>query len=243
MTARAWSYQPSPAVAQSPAEQFTVFPRPRDMTCSLLRLIWGIWLRIWLRVYCRFTITGRAQLPSSGSFILISNHSSHLDAMILSSALPLKAIDRTFAAAASDYFFSSFWRSMLSATFINALPFDRLKHKRESLDICVDLLEEGDRTLIIFPEGTRSTTGEIQPFKHGIGILAAGKRYPVVPAYIDGAFRAWPRSSILPLPRRVKLIIGKPIAFDQVPRTKEGFAEAAETLERAVRELKPQRGA
>src|SRR5207244_5056560 len=62
--------------------------------------------------------------------------------------------------------------------------------------------------LIIFPEGTRSTTGETQDFKSGIGALVAGRDVSVFPCYLDGAFDAWPKGSRFPRPRTVRLIVG-----------------------------------
>jgi 1-acyl-sn-glycerol-3-phosphate acyltransferase len=238
---RAWSYEPSPAIAQRPGEQLTVFPRERDMTHALLRILWTLWLRLFLRVYFRLRVMGRERLPKTGSCVLVSNHASHLDAVALSTVIPLRLVERTFAAAAKDYFFSSFWRSFFSAVFINAVPFDRLEHKRESLELCADLLHASDRILIMFPEGTRSMTGEIQPFKKGIGILAAGTGTRVVPAYIDGAHAAWPKGSRWPRPARVRVMLGEPLDFSDTPRTDEGIAHVTQTVEAAVRRLQAQR--
>jgi 1-acyl-sn-glycerol-3-phosphate acyltransferase len=79
---------------------------------------------------------------------------------------------------------------------------------RESLALCRRLLAQPGTVLIIFPEGTRSKTGATQPFKPGIGALLAGGETRVLPCYIQGAFRAWPKGRRLPRPRKVRLIIG-----------------------------------
>ncbi len=126
---------------------------------------------------------------------------------------------------------------MFSAIFVNALPFDRIEQKRESLELCADALDVSDNVLIMFPEGTRSMTGEIQPFRKGIGILTAGTARLVVPAYIDGAFNAWSKGMRLPRPQNLRVIIGKPMNFTRHPRTEEGFMQVAREVEAAVKQL------
>lgn len=235
-----WSYHPSSSINKSVAESLTVFPRESDMTHTLLRVFWNLWVRLFLKIYFRLSIKGRGHLPRKKSFVLIANHSSHLDALCLTAALPLKSINRTFSIAAKDYFFSSFWRSLFSAIFINALPFDRQDEKRESLELCANLLKVSDQVLLMFPEGTRSLTGEIQAFKKGIGILVAGVDRLVVPAYIDGAYQAWPKGNKVPKPRHVLVCLGQSINFAEIPRTEEGYQKVAQLCESAVRNLKPQ---
>ncbi len=62
--------------------------------------------------------------------------------------------------------------------------------------------------LIIFPEGTRSTSGAVGAFKPGIGLLLAGTKVPVVPCHLAGAFESWPKGAMLPRPRKLRLLIG-----------------------------------
>lgn len=232
-----WQYNPSSSVNQSVAESLTVFPRERDMSHTLLRVLWNIFLRLFLKVYFRLKIEGKENLPKDRSFVLIANHSSHLDALCLSMALPVKSIDRTFSVAAKDFFFSSFGRSLFSTIFVNALPFDRQHKCKESLELCADVLNVSDQVLIMFPEGTRSLTGEIQTFKAGIGILVAGTNRLVVPAYIEGAFQAWPKGSNVPKPKRVLVFIGTPMSFTEIERNKDGYEKVARLCELAIRDL------
>src|ERR1044071_6266038 len=94
--------------------------------------------------------------------------------------------------------------------------------------------------LIIFPEGTRSTTGELQEFKGGIGALVAGRDVPVLPCYLDGAFRAWPKGKRITRPYKVRLIIGAPRNYAATPSDKTGGAVVASELRAAVQELAQQ---
>lgn len=233
-----WTYDPSPLISKSISEQLTSFPREPDMTFSLLRLSWTVLLRVFLKIYFRLEIIGRKNLPKSHSFVLVANHASHLDVVALVAALPIRSLDNTFAVAAKDYFFSSFWKSFFSAVFFNALPFDRKEKKRESLELCADVLNASERALIMFPEGTRSPDGRLQPFKKGIGILAAGTNRLVVPAYIRGAFEAWPKGASFPKPHKVRVRIGNPMNFKSVERQESGFLFVAESARQAIEALK-----
>src|SRR5881628_709536 len=100
---KAWTYHPSPSIHQNIAERLSVFPRERDMSFAALRMLSTLLLRGFLRVFFRLRIIGREHLPCAGSYVLVANHSSHLDAVALSAALPLRSIQRAFAAAARDY--------------------------------------------------------------------------------------------------------------------------------------------
>lgn len=234
---KSWEYCPSESINKSIAEKLSIFPRERDMTQSILRYFWNIVLRFVLKIYFRLNFVGKENFPKGKSCVLISNHSSHLDAVCLSSVLSISKIDSVFSVAAKDYFFASFWRCFFSAVFVNALPFDREKRKKESLELCADVLNVSDRVLIMFPEGTRSKNGEIQRFKAGIGILVAGTDRLVVPSYIEGAHRAWPKGVRVPRPKKVTVRIGAPMNFSHLSRDKKGYAEVAKLTESAVQAL------
>src|SRR5438309_2148379 len=170
-----WRYEPVADLDQGLVERLRRFPREPDLTVYTLRSIAALALRAWLRTYHRLRIVGRENLPRDSSFVLVANHSSHLDTLCLLSALPLRKLHRAFPAAASDYFFQSVPRLWIAAVVVNALPFARQVHVRQSLSLCEELLKNPGTILIIFPEGTRSTTGEIREFKSGIGALVAGQ--------------------------------------------------------------------
>jgi 1-acyl-sn-glycerol-3-phosphate acyltransferase len=208
-----WDYQPTADFDKTPIERLRVFPRQPDMLWYALRLAVHAVLRLWLKVWHRYRVVGREQLPAGEPFVMIANHASHLDALCLLSALPLKAIQKTYPAAAKDYFFTTMSKVAFSAIVVNAMPFDRKENPRESIDLCRELLATPGHALILFPEGTRSATGAMAPFKPGIGYLTAGTKVPVVPCYLDGAFRAWPKGAWLSRPYRLTLRIGEPLTF------------------------------
>ena len=147
-----------------------------------------------------------------------------------------------FPAAAKDFFFVSLPRTAIAAVVVNALPFDRETHIRQSLTLCRELLANPGNVLLLYPEGTRSVTGEIGDFRPGIGLLLAGTDLPVVPCYLDGTFRAWPKGAIFPRPRRVRLIIGTIRSFGHLQRGKAAAQTICQELRDAVQTLAVQNG-
>jgi 1-acyl-sn-glycerol-3-phosphate acyltransferase len=187
------------------------------MTIYALRSGFQIALRAFLRGYFRLRVRGREHLPVDESFVMVCNHSSHLDALCLLSSLPLRRVHRAFPVAAADYFFSSLPRTFISVTFVNGLPFDRESGGAESLEVCRQLLARpGGNILILFPEGTRGASGAIGRFRSGIGRLVAGTRTPVVPCHLSGALEAFPKGALLPRPRALRLDIGRARTFPDV---------------------------
>jgi 1-acyl-sn-glycerol-3-phosphate acyltransferase len=215
------------------------FPREPDMLCCGVRVVAAVFIRAFVHLYHRLAVAGRSNLKIEGSFVIVANHCSHLDTLCLLSALPMARLNRAFPAAASDVFFLSRPRTALAVLAVNAMPFDRALHVRQSLECCEKLLARDGNILILYPEGTRSASGEIQPFRAGIGKLLAGRRIPVVPVYIDGAFEAWPRHCWLPRPRRVRLYVDEPRAYPMLPRRDCAAARwICEDLQRAVESLR-----
>ncbi|MHB0970589.1 MAG: lysophospholipid acyltransferase family protein [Thermoanaerobaculia bacterium] len=232
-----WDYQPTDDFGQAPFERLKNFPRSPDMWVYGVRLLANVAIRAAMRVYHRLEISGRENLPVSSSFVLVANHASHLDAVALLAALPLRAIHRAFPAAASDYFFTNLPKVVFSAIVINAMPFDRKENPRRSIELCRQLLETPGHVLILFPEGTRSPDGAMREFKPGIGFLVAGTNVPVVPCYLEGASRAWPKGKWIPRPRKLRLRIGTPINFAGSGHSKEEALAIAARLREAVAAL------
>ena len=233
---KTWSYDPARDLDQSLVERLRGFPREPDMLVYGARLCSAALIRAWLSLYHRFRVLGRENLPADGSFVLVANHASHLDALCLLAALRARDLHRAFPAAAQDYFFVSVPRVMLSAVVVNALPFDRRIEPRRSLAICRHMLERRS-ILLLFPEGTRSVTGDLAEFKHGIGFILAGTDHPVLPCYLEGSHRAWPKSAWFPRPRRVRLTIGKPRSYANLQPSKESALHIARELKAAVQDL------
>jgi len=233
-----WVYTPSPLLDKTLKEKLTTFPRDPTLTVYGLRFLGMLLLKGIFATYFRLRIQGKRHIPRSGPFVLVANHSSHLDAVALACALPVRQWNHAYAAAAQDYFFHGFFRALVAVWFTNAVPFDRREDPRRSLELCADLLHVSHEALIMFPEGTRSPDGEVRRFHSGVGRLVAGTDIPVLPAYIGGAFRAWPKGSAMPRPSRVTIAIGEPRRYAETKAGREGAMAVAEDLHGAVLSLK-----
>ena len=131
-----WRYDSMHDLDQTLVERLRRFPREPDMLVYGLRSIAALIIRGWLRAYHRFEIVGHEHLHTNRSFVMVANHSSHLDTLCLLAALPLRKLHCAFPAAAEDYFFRSVSRTWIAAVVVNALPFARQAHVRQSLSIC-----------------------------------------------------------------------------------------------------------
>jgi 1-acyl-sn-glycerol-3-phosphate acyltransferase len=237
-----WHYDSAHDRDQAPINRLRQFPREPDMLIYGLRSLVALVIRGLLRVYNRFEIIGHENLRTNRSLVIVANHCSHLDTLCLLAALPLRKLHNAFPVAASDYFFQSIPRLWAAAVIVNALPFARQARVRQSLTLCQELLANSGTILIIFPEGTRSTTGEVGEFKSGIGALVATRDVAVVPCFIDGSFRAWPKGKRLPQPRKVRLIVGAPRTYRTRAADKIDICAIATELRNAVNELRPANG-
>jgi 1-acyl-sn-glycerol-3-phosphate acyltransferase len=198
--------------------------------------------RAFFLCYCRLTVDGLDRIPVS-PFIICSNHTSHIDSAVLmtASGRPFS----TFALlGARDYFFDSWRAKFVVSRFMNVIPIDRHaqpKSLRQSLALCEEFLERTQGNLILYPEGTRSGSGEIQAFKQGAGLFAVTLGVPVVPAHIEGAHHILAKGNFMPRMGTVTVRFGEPIMFgsnqfDHPPG--RGLRKAAvELLERRIRGL------
>jgi 1-acyl-sn-glycerol-3-phosphate acyltransferase len=162
----------------------------------------GIWL--FGLFYFRFRVRGWRNIPSSGPVLLVSNHASHLDPPLVSTACR-----RRMAFLAKAELFPN----RLAATLLGGLgafPIKRGGGDRAALRTSVDLLKQGI-PLLMFPEGNRTKNGELGEAKTGVAMLI--NQVPdvtIVPIRIDGSYHAWPPGRGLPYPRRITLTVGKP---------------------------------
>jgi 1-acyl-sn-glycerol-3-phosphate acyltransferase len=190
-------------------------------------------LRPFLKVFCGVNVVGRENLQGLDRFILIANHNSHFDVMLLFFVLPRRHVTNTHPVADLPYFS----RSSIVKRLVDFL-FDPVWIVRERKQRVSDPLEDigarldAGRNIIIFPEGTRGEAGEMQRFKPGIGrISGARPDIPVIPVFLSGPERALPKRSNLPLPFWQHVVIGP-------PRTPGGSSEdITASLQQAVVEL------
>ncbi|MBI4366361.1 MAG: SDR family oxidoreductase [Deltaproteobacteria bacterium] len=196
-------------------------------------------------VYAEFfdtTVMGRGFIPKNRNVLVVANHSSHLDMGLVKYALG-KYGRNLRALAAKDYFFRDGIRRVYFEHFTNLLAIDRSADLQESLRPAMESLQRGE-VLLMFPEGTRTTTGTMGRFKRGVGYLALAAEIDVLPVYLDGTFTAAPKGRILiPQHRKLTARIGPVVAckdlqaavFNLAPD--EAYRKAARLIEEAVRAL------
>jgi long-chain acyl-CoA synthetase len=205
-------------VEQGPAPATALpFPRwalglPARLTRRVLQelILWPLH-----RLLCwPFRVAGQEHLRSLAPdpVLFIANHTSHLDTPSVLRALPPHLRRRVAVAAAADYFYRNPLLGAVVSLLLNSFPFARQGAIGASLEYCGELVDAG-WSLLVYPEGTRSPTGELQPFKTGIGLLARELRVPVVPVAIRGTYAILPRGTWRPRPGPVSIRFGTPMAL------------------------------
>lgn len=164
----------------------------------------------------RVSVIGKQNLRGvKRPFVAVANHSSHLDAPLIMGSLPRPLARYLAAGAAGDYFFDVWWRRGLTALFFNAFPVDRSGSNPRN--VSAKALLQHDVPVLVFPEGTRSKTGEIGHFKPGAAALSAATGAPVLPIAIVGAYQSHPRGSKWPKKGRlpVAVVFGAPMRAEE----------------------------
>ncbi len=188
-----------------------------------------------LRIYWGVRYRGRSRVPK-GPCLVVANHNSHVDAAILMSLFPLRRLPHVHPVAAADYFGTNPVRRFLAMLLMNGIPIERTAAAGvDPLSPIVKVLREGE-SLIFFPEGSRGEAGVVGPFRPGVGRLV--RDVPgllVVPVFLSGPERTWPRGTIMPMPLDLEAIVGKPRTYpaDEDPRA------IAEAVRRDVLALAP----
>jgi 1-acyl-sn-glycerol-3-phosphate acyltransferase len=232
-----WNLQPAHDTGLTPSERFRSVRRESGLLESLTHHVCFSLLRSYFAIAHRLAIIGREKLPAHGPFVLAANHNSHLDALTLGAALIPRHRERAFPIAAGDVFFQTKVTSTFSAIMLNALPMWRKNCGPHALADLRRKLQEEKAIFIIFPEGGRSRTGSMMPFKHGLGMLVAETSVPVVPCGLVGTFEALPPQRNFPRPVAIKLVIGESLQFASTANDRTGWSQVASSLESRVRDL------
>lgn len=165
-----------------------------------------IWSAVTVHVH------GQRNLDSlKAPFVVVANHSSHLDAPLIFGGLPRRLSKNLSAGAAADYFFENWYKSLPTKLFFNSFPVER-QGARGRRGMAGILLNEGV-PLLIFPEGTRSRTGAMARFTPGAAALSISRNVPVLPIALVGAYAAMPYGATVPVAGRphVHIVFGRPL--------------------------------
>ena len=184
----------------------------------------------------RPSVTGRAFIPYNRNTIVVANHASHLDMGLVKYALGEYGKDLV-ALAAKDYFFSTPMKRAVFENFTNIAALDRDAGLHQTLSEIGDLLHEG-RTVLIFPEGTRSPDGQIKKFKGAVGFLALHHEVDLLPVWLGGTYESLPKHGKVPTKLEVTARIGPPLEYAELRRLTRGMrpVEAARTVAHLAQE-------
>lgn len=168
-------------------------------------------LRPAIGVYTHPQVVGREKIEQlSPPALFISNHSSHLDTPIILLSLPARWRRRTAVVAAADYFYRSRLIGSLVSLAFGTIPIERARLSRESSEL-IDRLIGSGWSLLFYPEGTRSRSGNMGRLRSGAGFLAIEHGVPVVPLYVQGTYDAMPTGRAWPVAHPVTVFVGAPV--------------------------------
>ncbi|RYD66278.1 MAG: 1-acyl-sn-glycerol-3-phosphate acyltransferase [Verrucomicrobiaceae bacterium] len=170
-------------------------------------------------------------IPEDGKRrIYFANHSSHLDFVVIWAALPGRQRKWTRPVAAAEYWEKTPLRRWLAGNIFKAVLIPRDLARMRSEDPLGKMLEaiDGGADLIVFPEGTRSDTGDVGPFKPGLHHLATKRPETLlIPVFLDNLSRILPKGELLPLPLMGQAMFGDPVPGPVEGETKHDFLERA----------------
>jgi len=196
--------------------------------------IFGLVLRPFLALFIGLRVRGREHLPVIGPFIMVANHSSHLDTISLLGLFPLRQLPWLRPVAAADYFERNAFFSFFSKTVFNILPITRKKITTDTnpLPRMQAALHAG-QSLILFPEGTRGSGEDLGRFHTGAAHLVEKcPEVPVIPVYLVNMGRSLPKGEWIPVPFFCEVRIGAPQKYQGNCR------EITAAIEATVRNLR-----
>jgi len=200
-----------------------------------------LFFRVLYATYFRWRVYNPERVPLEGPVILASNHASFLDPPLVGAGIkrPINYLAR-----------ESLFRFPVVGWVLrkwNSVPVDREGGGAKGLKAILDRLLEGG-AIILFPEGTRTRTGELQPARSGIGLTVIKSSAPVVPVRVFGTYQAFNRHMKFPRPHRVEVKYGKPLTFAALraeardcskQRLKEIYQQVADEIMREIAKLRP----
>ena len=192
-----------------------------------------------------FQFFGLENIPQDQPYIITPNHTSHLDTLTVINALGQKS-HQLWTLGARDYWFANPLQGWFARNCLNVLPIERegdfaqfLKDLRMANQVMAQ-----NNGLLVFPEGTRSLDGTLQPFKPGIlSLLVGEQQVPVIPAYIKGTYQALPKGRNLPKKHPIQIVFGEPLLLKvsqepgDIAANPERYQQFLETLQNRVAEL------
>lgn len=198
---------------------------------SLAKRLWYGFLHVACRLLAtllfQVRVSGRERVPREGGVLVLSNHQSHFDPVLIGLACDCRL---NYLARDTLFGFAPF-RWLINS--LDAIPIDREGLGLSGLKETLRRLQKGEMVLI-FPEGTRTRDGEVAPLKPGFSALAKRAGVPLLPVGIDGAYQAWPRRRLLPGLSTIHIQFGEPLSPEAAAACDE--RQLVEEVERRIRE-------
>jgi long-chain acyl-CoA synthetase len=238
-----------PVASQAPPTEPVEFPSWNRTwpARTIRRASLPTWILPLARVFAWLTVEGRQHLEQlRGPVIFAANHQSHMDTPVILAAMPARVRYRVATAMAKEFFKAHFFPEQhgrkawftnslnyyLAALFFNAFPLpQREAGARQTLRYIGEVLEDGF-SVLIFPEGRRSGSGDIDHFRPGIGMIASRLNVPVVPVRIEGLDKVLHHTWKMAKPGRVRVAFGAPLTLSG-----DEYEDLARRVEEAVRAL------
>jgi 1-acyl-sn-glycerol-3-phosphate acyltransferase len=183
------------------------------------------------KIFFRFKITGIEKLPEKGGVIVVSNHASHLDPLVIGSAIRKR--QATFIAK------RGLFKIPLIGAFVKtfSFPVDRDAPQPSTIKEAVRRLKNGE-LIVMFPEGGRSRDGRLLDAKRGAGMIAAMSKAVIVPAFIDGTDKALPAGARYIKLSKIKVFFGNPIEIKGAETGKDSQEKIGGDIMEAIKNLK-----
>jgi 1-acyl-sn-glycerol-3-phosphate acyltransferase len=178
-------------------------------------------------------VYGIENVPQTGGALLVANHQSYLDPVLVAVRLRRPVSFLAKSELFENPYFSWFIRSL------HAFPVRQGHGDVGAVRETIRRLDEG-HILNVYPEGTRTSDGEIGPIQKGIALILRKTKVPVIPVAIDGSFQAWPNHQMLFRPGRIRVLYGKPIDFNDL-KADSILATLDHTLRGLLAELRSKR--
>ncbi|MFA5260187.1 MAG: 1-acyl-sn-glycerol-3-phosphate acyltransferase, partial [Candidatus Omnitrophota bacterium] len=222
---------------------------PQDKTVNWIKLSFGFFallfniimitlFKISFKILFLMRTEGAEHLPQKGPYLICPNHTSYLDGLFILCALPYSVALQTYFVGYRNFFDQGYLRPFIKVARL--IPLEVSYNLIEALKGCAYVLRH-NKIVCYFPEGQRSIDGEMNKFKKGVGILVKELNIPVVPVYLEGAFKTWPRTRTFPRLAAVKACFSAPVSMADLVDNGGGrdiYDEIAENLRARVSWIK-----
>ena len=194
-------------------------------------LYWATWVivRLVATLLFRLRVAGQQHIPRTGGVLIASNHASYLDIPILGCGLPRRA---SFMGRLDLFSGPVGWLMR----YLGWIPIRRERVDRGGFEVAISRVKAGE-AVVIYPEGSRTEDGRLQPAKPGVGMIVAATGCPVIPAYLEGTYDVLPPGAKWIRLRPIRVTYGEPVDFSALLKELDGESKKKEVYQRISQEI------